>query len=100
MANVDQSMDQSFETFILILNFTTLYLQRFKDTGYDDMDLLLSASMDELNQMFDIVGMSTKPGHVLKFKKSLESVKTTRSEAAGLDRPLPGPFTPESQPVD
>ena len=100
MANVDQSMDQSFETFILILNFTTLYLQRFKDTGYDDMDLLFSVSMDELNQMFDIVGMSTKLGHVLKFKKSLESVKTKRSEAAGSDRPLPGPFTPVSQPVD
>ena len=32
--------------------------------------------------MFGIVGMSTKPGHVLKFKKSLEGLKTMRNKPA------------------
>lgn len=74
--------DESFENFLSSLNFTTLYLDRFKDTGYDDIGLLIDATNEELNQMFDIVGMSTKPGHVLKFKKSLESLKLARTKYA------------------
>ena len=43
-------------------------LQRIKDTGYDDdIKLLMVATDSELNQIFDIVGMSSKPGHVLIF---------------------------------
>ncbi len=70
--------DDSFENFLSSLNFT-MYLERFKDTGYDDIDLLIDATDEELNQMFDIVTMSTKPGHVLKFKKSLANLKTART---------------------
>ena len=43
-------------------------LQRIKDTGYDDdIKLLMVATDSELNQIFYIVGMSSKPGHVLIF---------------------------------
>ena len=87
--------EQSFENFLSTLHLTTLYLQRFIDTGYDDIDLLIDATKDELEQMFDIVGMSTKPGHVLKFKKSLEGLKTMRTKPVDGIVSLNG-STPES----
>ncbi|XP_028418316.1 uncharacterized protein LOC114543598 [Dendronephthya gigantea] len=79
-------MADGFANFLSSLNFTALYSDRFKDTGYDDIGLLIDATNEELNQMFDIVGMSTKPGHVLKFKKSLESLKLARTIKTAADK--------------
>ena len=86
--------DDSFENFLSSLNFT-MYLERFKDTGYDDIDLLIDATDEELNQMFDIVTMSTKPGHVLKFKKSLANLKTARTIKSAAYRAGLGGAVPE-----
>jgi hypothetical protein len=72
-----------------------MYLERFKDTGYDDIDLLIDATDEELNQMFDIVTMSTKPGHVLKFKKSLANLKTARTIKSAAYRAGLGGAVPE-----
>ena len=56
-----------FEDFLSNANLTE-NLQRIKDTGYDDdIKLLMVATDSELNQIFDIVGMSSKPGYVLIF---------------------------------
>lgn len=38
----------------------------------------MDATDEELNKMFDVVGMSTNSGHILKFKKSLGSLKKTK----------------------
>ena len=46
----------------------------FEESGYYDLDLLKHAISEELTQMFDIIGMSKKPGHVLKFRKELQQI--------------------------
>ena len=40
--------EKSFENFLSTLHFTALYLQRFIDTGYDDIDLLIDATKDDV----------------------------------------------------
>ena len=34
------------------------YLQIFKDTGFDDMELIKSLNAEEMQQMFELVGLS------------------------------------------
>jgi hypothetical protein len=66
----------TFEAFLSSLNFAEEYLQRFKDSGFDDIDLIKSLDAEEKQQMFELVGLSKKPGHLLKFKKGLCSLET------------------------
>lgn len=61
----------TFEAFLSSLNLTEEYLQRFKDTGFYDLELIKTLNAEERQQMFDLLGLSNKPGHLLKFKKSL-----------------------------
>ena len=67
------------EAFLSSLNFAEEYLQRFKDTGFDDMELIKSLNAEEMQQMFELVGLSKKLGHLLKFKKGLCSIVETPS---------------------
>lgn len=69
----------TFEAFLSSLNFAEEYLQRFKDTGFDDIELIKSLDAEEKQQMFELVGLSKKPGHLLKFKKGLCSFIETPS---------------------
>ncbi len=55
------------EAFLSSLNFAEEYLQRFKDTGFDDIELIKSLDAEEKQQMFE---------HLLKFKKGLCSLET------------------------
>jgi hypothetical protein len=57
------------DTFLDFVNFE--YLQRFKDSGYDDLDFIKSLADEEHQEMPNLVGMSRKPGHILKFKKAI-----------------------------
>ena len=63
------------DNFISSLKFTEEYLQRFKHTGFDDVELIKIMDAEEKQQMFDLVGLSKKPGHLLKFKKALSSLE-------------------------
>ncbi len=65
------SNPDSIVVFLDTLKLKDEYLQRFKDTGFDDLNLLKSLSEDERQDMFNLVGLSNKPGHLLKFKKAL-----------------------------
>ena len=51
------------------INLAVEYFERFKETGFDGIDLIKSLEPGELQNMFDIVGLAAKLGHVLKFKK-------------------------------
>jgi hypothetical protein len=68
-----------FESFLKSLNFAEEYLQRFVQAGFDDLDLIKSLEPEELQHMFDLVGLSAKPGHVLKFKKAVVSSNNLKS---------------------
>lgn len=70
-------MDENltFENFISSLKFTEEYLHNFKDTGFDDVELIKTMDAEEKQQMFDIVGLSKKPDHLSKFKKALSSLE-------------------------
>ena len=78
-------MDENltFEKFISSLKFTEEYLQRFKDTGFDDVELINTMDAEEKQQMFDLVGLSKKPGHLLKFKKALSSLEKPSIDIVG-----------------
>ena len=62
------------ETFLDSVNLKDEYLQHFKDTGYDDIELVKSLTDEEKQEMFTLVGLSTKPGHLLKFRKALAAL--------------------------
>ena len=66
--------NNTLEAFLSSLNFAEEYLQRLKDTGFDDMELIKSLNAGEMQQTFELVGLSKKPGHLLKFKKGLCSI--------------------------
>ena len=91
---------KTFQDFLASLKLSEQYLERFEESGYDDLDLLKDATSEELIQMFDITGMSKKPGHVLKFKKGLRqicgqqqqssskaAIETGSSDILGLHKP-------------
>ena len=63
-------MADNIDMFLDSINLKLEYFQRFKDSGYDDLDLIKSLTDQEYQEMFVLAGMSTKPGHILKFKKS------------------------------
>ncbi len=65
----------AFKAFLLSCNFAEEYLQRFKDTGFHDIELNKSLDAEGKQQMFELVGLSKKPGHLLKFKKGLCSLE-------------------------
>ncbi len=69
--SMNMSNPDSIVVFLDTLKLKDEYLQRFKDTGFDDLNLLKSLSEDERQDMFSLVGLSNKPGHLLKFKKAL-----------------------------
>ena len=71
--------NNTLEAFLSLLNFAEEYLQRFKDTGFDDMESIKSLNAEEMQQMFELVGLLKKPGHLLKFKKGLCSIVETPS---------------------
>ena len=56
-------------------------------TGYNDLDLLKSLELQEKQDMFNIIGLSTKPGHLLKFKKVIASYDSSRLTAS--DKEIP-----------
>lgn len=82
--------DNTIESFLSSLNFVEEYLQRFKDSGFDDLELIKSLDTEEKQQMFEVVGLSRKPGHLLKFKKGLcsleppSTIQTSRGPAESL----------------
>ena len=63
--------NNTLEAFLSLLNFAEEYLQRFKDTGFDDMESIKSLNAEEMQQMFELVGLSKKPGYLLKFQERL-----------------------------
>ena len=67
-----------FERFLQSINLTEEYLDKFIKTGYNDIALLKSFESQEQQDMFDLTGLSTKPGHRLKFKKAIASYDSTR----------------------
>jgi hypothetical protein len=81
--------NHSFESFLSSLNFTNEYLQRFKDTGFDDMELLKSLNTDELQRMFNLIGLTGKPGHLMKFKKALIQLQPLLSKQPSSSTPAP-----------
>ena len=60
-----------FQAFLKSINLDVEYFERFKETGFDDVDLVKSLEPEELQHMFDLVGLAAKPGHILKFKKAV-----------------------------
>ena len=52
--------NNTLEAFLSLLNFAEEYLQRFKDTGFDDMELIKSLLNAEEMQQFELVGLSKK----------------------------------------
>ena len=73
-------MADNIEIFLESINLKLEYLERFKDLGYDDLDLIKSLSDQEYQEMFTLVGMSSKPGHILKFKKALSALLAEQTE--------------------
>lgn len=63
--------ENEFVAFLQSINLAVEYFERFKETGFDDIDLIKSLEPGELQNMFDMVGLAAKPGHVLKFKKAI-----------------------------
>ena len=57
----------SFDGFLSSLNFTEEYLQRFKDTGFDNIKLIKTLKAKERGLMFDLEGLSNTPEHLFKF---------------------------------
>ena len=64
----------NFSRFPCIPQVFSTISEKLEESGYDDLDLLKDATSEELTQMFDIFGMSKKPGHVFKFKKGLQQI--------------------------
>ena len=56
-------------------------MEQFVKTDYNNLDLLKSLELPEQQDMFYITGLSSKPGHLLKFKKALASYDSTRLTA-------------------
>ena len=73
--------EKEFERFLQSINLADEYLEQFIKTGYNDLDLLKSFELQEQQDMFNIIGLSTKPGHLLKFKKAIASYDSTRLTA-------------------
>ena len=65
--------EKEFESFLQSINLAEDYLERFNASGFNDIELVKSLELDEQRQMFDLVGLSGKPGHLLKFKKAIAS---------------------------
>lgn len=63
--------ENEFESFLKSIDLAKEYLERFKETDFDDIGLGKSLESEEQRQMFDLVGLSAKPGHLLKFKKAV-----------------------------
>ena len=47
------------------------YLDRFNNLGFDDLEFLQSLTDEERQETFIAVGLSVKPGHLVKFRKAL-----------------------------
>ena len=63
--------NNTLEAFLSLLNFAEEYLQRFKDTGFDDMELIKSLLNAEEMQQFELVGLSKKTGPFFKVQERL-----------------------------
>ena len=75
--------ENEFEAFLQSINLAVEYFERFKETGFDDIDLIKSLEPGELQNMFDMVGLSAKPGHVLKFKKAIAQLTAPTPQRTG-----------------
>ena len=53
--------EKEFESFLQSINLAEDYLERFNETGFNDIELVKSLELDEQRQMFDLVGLSGKP---------------------------------------
>ncbi len=80
-------MADKIDMFLESINLKLEYLQRFKDSGYDDLDLIKSLTDQECQEMFTLVGMSAKPGHILKFKKALSALLAKQTETVDKSTP-------------
>ena len=59
-----------------------------KPLSYDDLDLVKSLTDQEYQEMFALVGMSAKPGHILKFKKALSTLLAEQTETVDKSNPV------------
>lgn len=75
--------ENEFEAFLQSINLAVEYFERFKETGFDDIDLIKSLEPGELQNMFDMVGLAAKPGHVLKFKKAIAQLTAPTPQRTG-----------------
>lgn len=75
--------ENEFEAFLQSINLAVEYFERFKETGFDDIDLVKSLEPGELQHMFDLVGLVAKPGHVLKFKKAIAQLVAPTPQRTG-----------------
>lgn len=75
--------ESAFEAFLKSINLAEEYFEQLKKTGFEDIDLVKSLEPEELQNMFDLVGLSAKPGHVLKFNKAVNIAQHTDSVVEG-----------------
>ena len=78
ITNINMAAGNEFERFLQSINLAEEYLNKFIKTGYNDIALLKSLESQGQQDMFDLTGLSTKPGHRLKFKKAIASYDNTR----------------------
>ena len=64
------SLDHSFEAFLSSAKLDA-YSAAFTEYGYDDLELIDSMTDEERQEIFKKVGLTEKPGHLLKFTKAL-----------------------------
>ena len=64
------SLDHSFEAFLSSVKLGA-YSATFTEYGYDDLELIDSMTDEERQEMFKKVGLTEKPGYLLKFTKAL-----------------------------
>ena len=59
------------------------YSAAFAEYGYDDLELIDSMTDEERQEMFKKVGLTEKPGHLLKFTKALATRSLAVDENTG-----------------
>lgn len=88
--------ENEFESFLQSISLAGEYLERFKETGFNDVELVKSLESEEQRQMFDLVGLSAKPGHLLKFKKSIASYVRDTTATQGIENGIQS-FVPQKK---
>ena len=78
-------MASDFKSFLASLGLQS-YFETFYDKGYDDLTFLKTLTAEEKDEMFDQVGLSKKPGHLLKFKKSLKFEDMPNNKTSHLEQ--------------